>query len=361
MYVKVEDLKEGDILLDDVMGKTPVPLMEKETALTNWHIKILEAFLVNEVAVAEGPLSEAIIEKEVLEERKSNKAAPSPSKQTDFFQNYLQSVEEHKREFQKWQAGGGIDIVKIREMILPLLDKAISNPEIFWEISNYVEKGNYFSHHSISTGLLSGVIAMQLNYERGMVVQAALAGTLADCGMARINPRILLKETSLTAGEKKEVDNHPFSSYKMVKDIKLLKPEAKLAVFQHHERLDGSGYVNGVKAEKLLPISRVVALADVFHAMTTDRPYRERQLIFKVLEMFRQDFFGLFDLSAVKALTNLFTKLPSGTAVQLSDGQMATILFMKQQHPTRPLLQLKDETILDLEKRRDLYIEKIFG
>ncbi|KMY55924.1 hypothetical protein AC623_19920 [Bacillus sp. FJAT-27231] len=360
MYVKVENLKEGHILLDDVIGKSPVPLMEKETALTNWHIKILEAFLVNEVAIVEGQLSEVVAKTETSEEKKSNKITPVPSQRTDFFQHYLQSVEEHKKEFQKWQAGSGVDIVKIREMILPLLDKAIDNPDVFWKISNYVEKGNYISHHSISTGLLSGMIAMQLDYEKGMVVQSALAGTLADCGMARINPRILLKETSLTAGERKEVDNHPFLSYKMVKDIKLLKQEAKLAVFQHHERLDGSGYVNGVKAEKLLLISRIVALADVFHAMTAERPYRDRQLIFKVLEMFRQDFFGQFDLSAVKALTNLFTKLPSGTTVQLSDGQIATILFMKQQQPTRPLLQLqKDDTILDLEKRRDLYIEKI--
>lgn len=362
MYVRVEDLKEGNVLLEDVMGKTPVPLMAKETILTSWHIKILEAFLIQKVAITEGPLIEITMEmeKEETEERKSDQAVPPPVKQTDFFQNYLQSVEEHSKEFQKWQAGGGIDIVKIREIILPLLDRAISNPEVLPELANYAEKENYFSHHAISTGVLSGAIAMQLNYEKGTVVQAALAGTLADCGMAKVNPRILLKETTLTAGERKEIRDHPFSSYKMVKDITLLKQETKLAIFQHHERLDGSGYVNGVKADKLLPVSRIVALADVFHAMTTDRPYRKRQLPFKVLEMFRQDFFGQFDLSVVKALTNLFTKLPSGTVVQLSDGQIATILFMKHQYPTRPLLQLqKNEMILDLEKRRDLYIEKI--
>ncbi|RJS60983.1 HD domain-containing phosphohydrolase [Bacillus sp. PK3_68] len=360
MYVKVEDLREGNVLLDDVMGKTPVPLMAKETTLTSWHIKILKAFLINEVAITEGPSMEMTVEKEVTEEKKDYQAATPSVKQTDFFQNYLQSVEEHNKEFQKWRAGGGIDIVKIREIILPLLERVISNPELLLELINYAEKEKYFSHHAISTGLLSGGMAVQLNYEKGTIVQAALAGTLADCGMAKIDPRILLKEKALTAGERKEIHDHPLASYKMVKDISLLKPETKLAIFQHHERMDGSGYVNGIKGDKLLPVSRIVALADVFHAMTTDRPYRKRQLPFKVLEMFREDFFGQFDLSVVKSLTTLFTKLPAGTVVQLSDGQVATIVFMKQQYPTRPLLQLqKSETILDLEKRRDLYIEKI--
>lgn len=360
MRTKVEDLQEGSVLLEDVMSKTPVPLIAKDTTLTGWHIKILKAFLINEVTVAEGSFTEQIMEEEVPEENEKYKAVTPSSRQTDFFKSYLQSVEEYKREFQKWQAGSGIDIVKVRQITLPLLDKAINNPELLMGLSNYAQKENYFSHHSISTGLLSGVIALQLDYDKGTVVQSALAGTLADCGMAKVTPRILLKETALTAAERKEVDSHPLLGYKLVKDINLVKNEAKLAVFQHHERLDGSGYVNGAKAEKLLPISRTVAVADVFHAMTTDRLYRERRPIFKVLEMFREDFFGQFDLSVVKAITNLFTNLPSGTAVQLSDGQAATILFIKQQHPTRPLVKLQaSEAIIDLEKRRDLYIEKV--
>ncbi|GLY08785.1 HD-GYP domain-containing protein [Pseudobacillus badius] len=360
MYVQIEDLKEGDILLEDVFGKTQMPLMAKDTELTSLHIHMLKAFLVGGVEVAGGASAEKKPKDKELKEKPVKQAVVSSSEPADFFQQYLQSVENHKKEFQKWQAGGSIDIVKVREMIVPLLDQAIGQPEVFLEISNYSDPSDYISHHSIATGLISGMIAMQLNCEKGTVIQSALSGVLADCGMARVNPRILLKESSLTSAERKEVNNHPFFSYKMVKDINLLKPETKLAIFQHHERLDGSGYAKGVKADQLLLISRIVALADAFHAMTTDRPYRRRHLLFKVLEMFRQDFFGQFDLEAVKALTNVFTKLPSGTVVQLSDGQKATILFVKQQHPTRPLLQLqKDETIVDLEKRRDLYIESI--
>ncbi|MFK2826549.1 HD-GYP domain-containing protein [Bacillus sp. B190/17] len=360
MYVRVEDVKEGNVLLNDVMHKASEPLMAKETVLTNWHIKILKAFLIDEVDVGEGASIGIVTESGTHTDKEKPKADVPVDKKVDFFKSYLQSVEEYKKEFQKWQAGASIDIVKIREITLPLLDEMLIDPEVIREISKYTEKESYCYHHSVATGLLSGAIAAQLNYEKGFIVQAALAGVLADCGMAKISPHILLKETSLTEREKKEVNEHPFLSYKMVKDINLLKPETKLAVFQHHERTDGSGYVNGVKAEKLLPISRIVAIADVFHAMTAERVYRKRQAPFKVLEMFRQDFFGEFDLSVVKALTELFTKLSLGTSVQLSDGGVATILFMKQQNPTRPLVQLEEsKDIIDLEKRRDLHIEQV--
>ncbi|KAB7707638.1 HD domain-containing protein [Bacillus aerolatus] len=359
MYVKVEELKEGNVLLEDVISKAPEPLMVKDTILTSWHIKILEAFLIDKVAIGGASMGMVVENAGLPAEEKKRAAVPVQTK-TNFFEVYLRSVDEYKKEFHKWQAGSGVDIIQIREIILPLLDEVTADPGLFSKLYQCAEKENYYCHHSVVTGLLSGAVAAQLNYEKGFVIQTALAGALADCGMARINPRILLKETSLTAGEKKEVDKHPVLSYKMVKDINLLNPETKIAVFQHHERMDGSGYVNGAKAENLPPISRIVAAADVFHAMTSDKLYRKRQTLFKVMEMFEQDFFGKFDLPTVKALTALFTKLASGTAVRLSDGQLANVLFMKQQHPTRPLLKLQaNESIIDLEKRRDLHIEEV--
>ena len=81
-------------------------------------------------------------------------------------------------------------------------------------------------------------------------MQLGLAGVLADCGMAKINTSITEKAAFLTKNEFNEVKKHTVYSYQMVQDTPLLRQEMKLAILQHHERLDGSGYPRGEKEIK---------------------------------------------------------------------------------------------------------------
>ncbi|WP_375541189.1 HD-GYP domain-containing protein [Peribacillus frigoritolerans] len=85
---------------------------------------------------------------------------------------------------------------------------------------------------------------------RADVYQAAIGGCLADCGMAKLPPRLLNKRESLTADDYKEIHAHPIFSYKMIKDSSIIKDSVKVAVLEHHGRLDGTGYPN--KAHELI-------------------------------------------------------------------------------------------------------------
>ena len=90
-----------------------------------------------------------------------------------------------------------------------------------------------------------------MGFPRGQTLQLGLAGTLADCGMAKIDRSITEKTAFLTKSEFNEVKKHTIYSYQMVQDTPLLRQEMKLAIFQHHERLDGSGYPRGGKMEEV--------------------------------------------------------------------------------------------------------------
>ncbi|MET1181660.1 HD domain-containing phosphohydrolase [Peribacillus simplex] len=111
--------------------------------------------------------------------------------------------------------------------------------------------------------------------------------------------KVINKTASLTASDYEEIHSHPIFSYKMIKDSSIIKDSVKIAVLEHHGRLDGT-VIPKVENKTHELISKIIAVADVFHAMTSERTYRKKQSPFKVLEMILHDDFGKFDIGVVK-------------------------------------------------------------
>lgn len=187
-----------------------------------------------------------------------------------------------------------------------------------------------------------------------------LGGCLADCGMAKINASLLMKKTTLTIKEYEEIKRHPINSYQMLKDNRLLKQAAKLAIVQHHERLDGSGYPFGEKGPKIHPFANIIAVADTYHAMTSERLYKPKMSPFKALEIIHEDHFGKFDIAPLNIISSGIMNYTIGSPVRLSDGEEAEILFIGEKSPTRPIVKLiKSNRIIPLEENRHINIEEI--
>jgi HD-GYP domain-containing protein (c-di-GMP phosphodiesterase class II) len=359
--VNINELQEGCILTEDIYSWTNRPIVTKKTVLTEEIIQVLHAFLIRDVNVEKTLVNgTAFIPEEIIEDEKTRILDKSEKRIKSFIDLYLEAVQDYKKEFNSWQSGSSIEIGKIRAILLPLLDHLETTPAELFDLHHLSNKKDYLYHHAITVGLLSGFIGRKLNFSRGDWVQLALAGCLADCGMAKINPNILHKKTSLTSSEYQEVKKHPVYSYKLVQNTPVLRNDAKIAILQHHERIDGSGYPLGDKNSKIHSFAKVIAVADIFHAMTSERYYKSKQSPFKVLEMILQDSFGKFDMSAIKPLSSALTNFSTGSKVKLSDGQIAEILFMDELNPTRPLVKLlENDDIIHLEKNRHLFIEEV--
>ncbi|RIW31565.1 HD-GYP domain-containing protein [Bacillus salacetis] len=360
MRIKALEAEEGCILEKDIMGMTSMPIIPKNTVLQEIHMKVLHAFQIGEVSVKRTKVDGTPFYPNQVVEMEEDRIEQPEQQRDDFLKLYLTKVQQFKAEFTNWQAGMPVSISRIRNIILPLLALLEEDTVNITSLHRYTSKADYMYHHPLAVGLLSGLIAKKIGFDRGQKIQVALAGILADCGMAKIPASILTKQTALSETEFKEIKMHPVYSYKMVKDISLLKTETKLAIFQHHERLDDSGYPTGEKKERIHQFSQIIAVADVYHAMTSERVYRGRQLPFQVLEQIKEDHFGKYDIKVVQALMEVTAGLSIGDVIRLSDGQKAEVMFTTKESPTRPLIQIKETgVILDLTKRRDLYIEEV--
>lgn len=348
--MKVEDLQAGCILNEDVMGQTQYPLIRKETILTDRHVEVLKAFFIKDVKV-----------KQKREDRTLTKQASILAKNerldeltSSFHIKYKKAVDMYQQEFKNWQSGAPIDIAAMRKLVLPIAEEAVKDTTIIYSLSQQANRKDYVAHHAISTGIISGMLAKKLGLEQGKYVQAVLAGCLMDCGMAKIPEKWLNQAQELTAEAYAEVKKHPALGYQMVKTSPILTANTKLAIYQHQERLDGSGYPEGLKADQIHDLAKVIAVADAYHTMN------QKQSPFKVIQQLSEDYFGQFDFIVLRALSSLVANFKQGTLLKLSNGEQAEVLFVKAEALTRPLVKVcRTEEMINLEEKRDLFIEQI--
>lgn len=134
----------------------------------------------------------------------------------------------------------------------------------------------------------------------------------------------------------------------------------KLAIFQHHEKLDGSGYPNRVKGDSITQVAHIIAIADVFHAMTSERLYKPKESVFKVVEVIRESAFGKYRIDVVQALLASVADLPLGTVVELSNGLIGTIVYTNNNLITRPTVKIEHSgEIIDLSLKRNIFIHRV--
>ncbi|TFE01426.1 HD-GYP domain-containing protein [Jeotgalibacillus salarius] len=360
MRVSVYDLTEGCKIAENVMGLTTQPIVKKGTELSAIHLEALKAFNIQQVEVFSKLADGSDLDAEPVRE-----GAIEPSEKFEaqpFKKQYIELINYYNGVFNAWQSGGKLDIVALKSRLMPLLRQSSKDKSIIYQLHRWSEAKNYIAHHSVSTAIISYLLAEKAGYDQGGCMQFAVAGILTDTGMAKMPISILKKSGALNQEEATEIRKHPLYSYQYVMDSPLLRNEMKSAILQHHERLDGSGYPKGSRGSEVSRSSQVLALADVFHAMTSERLYRAKKSPFKALEVIWEDEMGKFDIALLKALQEIVGGLATGTRVILSDERTAEVIFTQPQHLLRPIVKAAGtEEMIDLSKERKLYIEQVIS
>ena len=362
MRVHRSELVEGCILSSDVFSKSENPIIPKKTALTREHLEVLKAFNINSVNV-ESVLANGQPYKPGLEHTSDtltdSEGWELESGDPQYTSKYFKAVKQFENYFKAWQKGESVNFIVIKAMLDPLIHTFIEEPKRALNLYHYSQEDEYLYHHAIYVGLLSAILANKMKYETSQVYDIALSGLLADAGMAKLPPRLLQKPMGLNDAEVKQIRQHPVFSYQMLKAQKEMKADVLLGVLQHHEREDGSGYPLGIKGEQLHPYSKIIALADSFHAMICERPYRPKQPLYKVLEILKKEQFGKFDPQVLNSLYDLAIFHSLGTKVRLTNNEIGEIIFVDKLNPTRPILKMRNEQTLSLMDYPSLFIDDL--
>lgn len=163
----------------------------------------------------------------------------------------------------------------------------------------------YTAGHQHRVTDLSCAIAQEMGLSEEQIYGLRMAGDIHDLGKISIPAEILAKPTHLTDIEFSLIKTHPQAGFDILKDIEFPWPVARI-VIQHHEKMDGSGYPNGLSGEDILIEARILTVADVVEAMASHRPYRPGLGIDAALEEISRNKGVLYDPDVADACLKIF-------------------------------------------------------
>jgi len=233
-----------------------------------------------------------------------------------------------------------IDLSDMSDTINSIIDEILLNPDIQISLNDISAADEYTFSHSVSTTVYSLLIANRLGYSKSMLEKLATGALLHDMGKVLLDKKILNKEEKLTPGEFEYIKSHTTLGYEALKKCLNLTELSRIIALQHHERMDGTGYPNGEFAGDLHEFTRIVAIADVFDALVSDRCYRRKWSSNNAVNYLVECAETQFDLKLVSVLIKQIAIYPNGSMVRLSNNVIGIVKEQNKNFPLRPIIRV---------------------
>lgn len=272
----------------------------------------------------------------------------SSEEQLEFQKIYSETVKVVERTFNKVRIFRQIPNAECRE-IIKNIEMMVNVNGVADYLYTIKQHSDYTYRHSLNVSILTGILGKWLNYEGKQLRKLLLAGLLHDIGKATIPKDVLDKPGPLTCDEMDIIKLHSQYGYELAANSPDISHEVKLGILHHHERVDGSGYPQGLQSKEIHPYARVVAIADIYDAMTSERVYRKKMTPFRVMEVIQQQMYNQLDPTICFTFVQNIRKQLIGSNVILSNGMTAKVVLMNDNLDSKPMVQLETGALLDLQ------------
>lgn len=246
----------------------------------------------------------------------------------------------------------------LNETVNLIQDSQLSVIELFDMLHNMRQVDDTIYAHSLNVSLLARVLGKWLKFTDDEIDTLTIAGLLHDIGKLKIPENIIKKPGKLTEEEFEIVRMHPRIGYETIEKSSL-DIRIKQAILMHHERCDGSGYPFGFQKDDLSPFSMVLAIVDVYDAMTAARSYRGPLCPFSVIQQFEDEGLQKYNPKYILTFLEHIASTYQNNRVLLSNGKRATIVMLNSNRLSRPIVQFEDDSFLDLSKQTELHITAV--
>lgn len=251
-----------------------------------------------------------------------------------------------------------IEVDNMLDSTMKLLSTQTNSFGVFDMLHNMRQFDDLTYAHSMNVALICNVFAEWLGFDAENIKLATACGMLHDIGKLKIDDAIIKKPSKLTDEEYRQIKFHPVEGYKILQSQKI-DEHIKNSALMHHEKCDGSGYPLKLSGDKIDKFAKLVAIADVYDAMTSARVYRGPLCPFAVIKIFEDEGLYKYDTEYIMVFLENVINTYIDNRVQLSNGKIGTVRWIDKQHLSRPMLQLPDGSFLELAKHPELQIIKI--
>lgn len=347
--IPVEDLQINTVIANNVYNEDFQLLITEGTVLTSKVLDRLKLFNVNYVYIS-SDTEESV---PFTETKEFIKFKEDYIKVTDYLHDSLSGF-----------ANNSISEEELEKTINICLElySSYSSVTSLYDIFDMLHHMRDFSDsifvHSINVGMIAAIIgrwAGKSELEEHLLVAC---GLFHDIGKLLIPPEILNKPGKLTEDEFEIMKTHAVKGYELLKNLNI-DERIKNCALMHHERVNGSGYPNGLKGKDIDDFAKIITIADVYDALTATRVYRGPICPFDVIEAFENDGFNLYDTRYMLIFLQNIINSCLHSQVQLSNGESGEIIMVNTDSLSKPIVHSGSDFI-DLSKNNDIKIEKIF-
>ncbi len=344
----------GMVVAADVCSNEGKLIISKDTSLTDRIITRLEFHSIVELTIYGVQSS----------------FSPAPSQQEETYIERVRKSEAFQRFHLAYQSTASdlkdsmdgivhqqkeVDVDKLLTDATKILGKCTFNTDLFHMLHCIRDYDDSTYTHCLNVALICNVIGKWLHFSSEDLEVITLCGLLHDIGKLAIPPQILLKPAKLTAEEYNTIKTHTVRGYNLLKN-QHIDNRIKHAALMHHERCDGSGYPYGFLSEQIDPFAKLVAIADVYDAMTCARVYRGPLCPFEVLSVFEIEGYSKYDPKYIMTFLEAIAQTYINNTVKLSNDMIGEVVLINKLNLSRPVVKVRNQFI-DLSKNKELLIK----
>lgn len=344
--VYLEDLESGMVIARTVVGLDGRALLNENTRLTPSYIERLDKLGIRSVYIKDG-LSDIDIPEIV-----SDQALAAVS----------HTLEESIKDINRRNL---LDMASLKRSVSLLVEDILSNRHLLIQLEDIRSYDDYLYFHSINVAIFSIMTGLTMGYSEGKLMDLGLGALLHDIGMIMLDPRIGKKKSPLSQAEIGVIRNHCEIGFNILKTYREVSVTTAHIAYQHHERVDGSGYPRQLDGRQILEYARIVAVADTFAALISDRPYRNGYTSTEAVTIMGKLSNAYFDPFILEAFTSNVAIYPLGSILLLDSGNLALVTSVTKTNSTRPIVHIISDSKgillsqaleLDLDKNHALNI-----
>jgi len=231
-----------------------------------------------------------------------------------------------------------INTKKAKLLVAKLANNIIENADASMWLTNLKKRDEYTAIHSVNVCVLSLTFGRALGIKKGPLNELGLGALLHDMGKMHVPLEVLNKPGKLDGKEFEIMKSHPVSGYQMLKKSKGLSVDTLDIVKSHHERTSGSGYPDGLKEKEIRYFTQIVAITDVYDAVTSDRVYHDGMTPHEALKNMYEWTPGNYNIELMQSFIRTIGIYPVGSVVELKTGHVGLVIKINKDKKLKPIL-----------------------
>ena len=252
----------------------------------------------------------------------------------------------------------------VQELVEVSLEENLPQ-DLLRQVLHREEEESFLIANMVNVAACSLLVGATMGLPRENLVELGLAGLLHDIGKLRVPEEILFKRETLSDEERGAVRTYPYESHAILNPLGGNYDYLAECALHVMEKLDGSGYPQGLQGNAIHPYAQIMGLVDIYEAMTHNRPYRPKMLHFHAVKEMLRVYKHAFHRDLFKALITTFAFFPVASHVKLNSGAVGKVVKTHPEHPFRPKVAVVVDgqnrrvlvpRVLDLREQHALYV-----